>query len=87
MVYCGEPPGSGGRRGGRETGMARTVWEYKILNIRSENYQLDPKYEPQLNSLGAEGWELVGITAINFKTGATDHIGMVFKRLLQASGS
>jgi hypothetical protein len=67
--------------------MARILWEYKILNIRSENYQLDPKYEPQLNNLGADGWELVGITAINFKTGATDHIGMVFKRPREASGS
>ena len=27
-----------------------------------------------------DGWELVSITSINFKTGATDHIGMVFKR-------
>ncbi len=60
--------------------MARVTWEYKILNIRSENYRLDPTYEPQLNRLGDDGWELVSITAINFKTGATDHIGMVFKR-------
>ena len=55
-------------------------WEYRILNIRSENYRLDPVYESELNELGDEGWELVSITAINFKTGATDHIGMVFKR-------
>ena len=67
--------------------MARAVWEYKILNIRSENYRLDPTYEPQLNHLGDDGWELVGITAINFKTGATDHIGMVFKRLREATGT
>ena len=67
--------------------MARILWECKILNIRSENYQLDPKYEPQLNNLGADGWELVGITAINFKTGATDHIGIVFKRPREASGT
>ena len=65
--------------------MARIVWEYKILNIRSENYRLDPTYEPQLNTLGEDGWELVGITAINFRTGATDHIGMVFKRPRSAS--
>ena len=31
--------------------MARILWEYKILNIRSENYRLDPTYEPQLNLL------------------------------------
>jgi hypothetical protein len=66
--------------------MARILWEYKILNIRSENYQLDPKYERQVDSPGADGWELVGITAINLKTEATDHIGMVFKRPLEASG-
>lgn len=66
--------------------MARIVWEYKILNIRSENYRLDPTYEPHLNRLGEDGWELVGITAINFKTGATDHIGMVFKRCREAPG-
>ena len=57
-------------------------WEYKIINIRSENYRLDPNYDTQLNELGSDGWELVAITAINFKTGATDHIGMVFKRPL-----
>jgi hypothetical protein len=55
-------------------------WEYRIVNIRSENYRLGPSYEAQLNEMGEEGWELVGMTAINFKTGATDHIGMVFKR-------
>ncbi|MCD4749085.1 MAG: DUF4177 domain-containing protein [Thermoanaerobaculales bacterium] len=60
--------------------MDHEPWEYKIINIRSENYRLDPVYEDRLNVLGEEGWELVAITAINFKTGATDHIGMVFKR-------
>ncbi len=60
--------------------MAHERWEYKIINIRSENYRLDPSYDRELNELGEQGWELVGITAINFKTGATDHIGMVFKR-------
>jgi len=65
--------------------MARVVWEYRIINVRSENYRLDPLKESDLNLLGEEGWELVGITAINFKTGATDHIGMVFKRPREAS--
>ncbi len=55
-------------------------WEYKIINIRSENYRLDPAQDVELNRLGEEGWELVSITSINFKSGATDHIGMVFKR-------
>ena len=65
--------------------MARVVWEYRIINVRSANYRLDPMKEPDLNRLGEDGWELVGITAINFKTGATDHIGMVFKRSREAS--
>ena len=55
-------------------------WEYRIINIRSENYRIDPAKESELNLLGDEGWELVAITAINYKTAATDHIGMVFKR-------
>jgi hypothetical protein len=57
-------------------------WEYKIINIRSENYRLDPNSATQLNALGEEGWELVSITSVNFKTGATDNIAMVFKRPL-----
>jgi hypothetical protein len=55
-------------------------WEYKIINIRSENYRLDPNSVSQLNQLGEDGWELVSITSVNFKTGATDNIAMVFKR-------
>jgi hypothetical protein len=60
--------------------MTMTRWEYKIINIRSENYRLDPATAPELNRLGNEGWELVSITSVNFKTGATDNIAMVFKR-------
>lgn len=55
-------------------------WEYKIINIRSENYRLDPNAAPELNKLGVDGWELVSIASVNFKTGATDNIAMVFKR-------
>ena len=61
------------------------TWEYKIINVRSENYSMDPRRAEELNRLGDEGWELVSITSINFKTGATDHIGMVFKREKQPS--
>jgi hypothetical protein len=60
-------------------------WEYKIINIRSENYRLDPNSVTQLNLLGEDGWELVSITSVNFKTGATDNIAMVFKRPAVAS--
>jgi hypothetical protein len=66
-------------RRGRD-GMEAVRWEYRIINIRSENYRIDPAKEGELNLLGDEGWELVAITAINYKTAATDHIGMVFKR-------
>ncbi|MEM6455980.1 MAG: DUF4177 domain-containing protein [Acidobacteriota bacterium] len=55
-------------------------WEYKIINIRSEQYRLDPNAAGRMNDLGDEGWELVGLTSVNFKTGATDNIAMVFKR-------
>lgn len=59
-----------------------TRWEYKIINIRSENYRLDPNATAKMDPLGEEGWELVGLTSVNFKTGATDNIAMVFKRPL-----
>jgi selenocysteine lyase/cysteine desulfurase len=68
----------------REGACGMNKWEYKIINIRSENYRLDPNAAPQLNLLGDEGWELVSITSVNFKTGATDNIAMVFKRPHQA---
>lgn len=55
-------------------------WEYKIINVRSEGYRLDPNAAVTLNELGEEGWELVGITSVNFKSGATDNIAFVFKR-------
>jgi len=55
-------------------------WEYKIINIRSENYRLDPNAATQLTDLGSDGWELVSISSVNFKSGATDNIAMVFKR-------
>lgn len=57
-----------------------TRWEYKILNIRSEGYRLDPATTDQLDDLGSQGWELVGLTSVNFKSGATDNIAMIFKR-------
>jgi len=60
--------------------METVRWEYRIINIRSEHYRIDPAKESELNALGDAGWELVSITAINHKTAATDHIGMVFKR-------
>ncbi len=57
-------------------------WEYKIINLRSENYRLDPAFTPELDTLGQIGWELVGLTSVNFRSGATDNLAMVFKRPL-----
>lgn len=57
-----------------------TKWEYKIINVRSENYRLDPNAATELNRLGQDGWELVGLTSVNFKSGATDNIALVLKR-------
>jgi hypothetical protein len=57
-----------------------TRWEYRIINVRSESYRLDPNATVELNRLGDEGWELVSIGSVNFKSGATDNIAMVFKR-------
>lgn len=57
-----------------------TQWEYKIINVRSENYRLDPNAASELNRLGEDGWELISITSVNFKSGATDNIALVFKR-------
>jgi hypothetical protein len=74
-IFCGRCAAAAG--GGI---MEKLRWEYRIINIRSENYRIDPAKESELNLLGDEGWELVAITAINYKTAATDHIGMVFKR-------
>jgi len=55
-------------------------WAYRIITIRSEDYRIDPAKESELNALGDDGWELVAITAINYKSAATDHVGMVFKQ-------
>lgn len=57
-------------------------WEYKVINVRSENYRLDPGCSSRLNELGEDGWELVGLTSVNFKSGATDNLAMIFKRPL-----
>jgi hypothetical protein len=67
-------------RAGRSAWHARPGREYSILDIRSENYPLDPDNEREPNRLGDDGRLLAGITEINLKTGAPDHIGMVFKR-------
>ena len=41
------------------------TWEYKIINVRSENYSMDPRRAEELNRLGDDGWELVSISNNN----------------------
>ena len=59
--------------------MEKVRWEYRIINIRSENYRLDPNYDTQLNELGEDGWELVS-TFDTVALGYTKSIVTVFKR-------
>ncbi len=56
-------------------------WEYKIINLRSENYRLDPAFTPALDTPGQVGWQLVGLTSVNFRSGARDNVAMFFKRV------
>ena len=58
-------------------------WEYKIINLRSEKYRLDPAFTPQLDTLGQVGWKLVGLTSVNFRSGASDNLALVFKRAVE----
>ncbi len=55
-------------------------WEYKIINLRSEKYRLDPAFTPALDTPGQVGWQLVGLTSVNYRCGASDNLAMVFKR-------
>ena len=51
-----------------------TKWEYATVPL------LVHATKQILDTWGDDGWELVSITSVNFKTGATDNIAMVFKR-------
>jgi hypothetical protein len=52
-----------------------TKWEYRVLVFKSGwSAQLKEKHEEDLNTLGQEGWELVGMAA----EGAA--ISLAFKR-------
>jgi hypothetical protein len=46
------------------------VWEYKHVSG-------DPPDETELNAIGADGWELVGVVAVR------DDVHLYFKRLVQ----
>ena len=33
------------------------TWEYKIINVRSENYSMDPRRAEELNRLGDDAYD------------------------------
>lgn len=51
------------------------TWEYMIF----ETYYDNPKNQAMLNSLGAEGWEVAGITS-RLSDGATTSTSFCLKR-------
>ncbi|MEK3910246.1 DUF4177 domain-containing protein [Paenibacillus sp. FSL H7-0331] len=60
------------------------IWEYKTIKFGTDGYLggvvNTQKYEAQLNSLGADGWELVSVVSSNQHHGASREIVSVLKR-------
>lgn len=42
-------------------------WEYKIFKMQFKTLKSHENYEPELNRLGEEGWELVSTTGTTIK--------------------
>ncbi len=59
-------------------------FEYKTVRYDAKGFfggKVDPQeFDASLNSYGAEGWELVGITASNEAYGSTKSVLSIFKR-------
>ena len=65
--------------------MARTRWEYMTLDVGVTGFWLGPELDgnaltAKLNELGAEGWESVGLTAMETNQGRTKNLIIVLKR-------
>lgn len=57
-------------------------WEYKIVAYTHwSGAKLKPEHEEELNALGEEGWELVGMSAVSTT------MTLVFKRPIEAKRS
>jgi uncharacterized protein DUF4177 len=61
-----------------------TRWEYMVVdagvtNVLSPNLDGDA-LTARLNELGAEGWEVVAVTAMEMATGRTRDVVLVLKR-------
>lgn len=59
-------------------------WEYKTIELAAHGFlggKIDrAKFEEMLNSLGAQGWELVSAFDTNQGYGATRDVIAIFKR-------
>lgn len=60
-------------------------WEYMVLDVGVSGFWLGPQLDgdaltAKLNELGREGWEAVGLTAMEVGTGRTKDLVIVLKR-------
>jgi hypothetical protein len=60
------------------------TWDYKTIHMETGGWTI-PKLdqaplESQLNELGREGWELVGVVGTNDQGGKTHAVVAIFKR-------
>jgi hypothetical protein len=60
------------------------TWDYKTIHMETGG-RVSPKLdlarlESQLNELGREGWELVGVVGTNDQGGKTHAVVAIFKR-------
>lgn len=57
-----------------------SVWEYHVLNLRDGNMSgIEEKWLPELNKVGADGWEVVGTAPFELR-GDTQGLRVLLKR-------
>lgn len=64
--------------------MARTLWEYMVLDVGVSGW-LGPTVDgdaltSKLNELGADGWEVIGLTGMAIGEGRTKDLIVILKR-------
>ena len=65
--------------------MALRRWEYMVLDVNVARFFIGPQLDgdalaTRLNELGAEGWEMVGMSAMEAGVGHTRNLVCVLKR-------
>lgn len=65
--------------------MALRRWEYMVLDIGVDSFFTGPRLNgdalaTRLNELGADGWEVVGMSALDSGGGRTRDVVLVLKR-------